>query len=139
VNRQTIGKRYLMPCLFRALGALCIFIGGGMAGLLSHAAEPDIVALACSQTVLMGYRPAVQYAWQTQYAATVRAESGYLDAQSVFHPGGWHVVDNLPPQGDSIFLMKINNYAVRVCITAPESTTDPVCAVCVPHPVSGSD
>lgn len=128
-----------MQCFFRALGALGLFIGGGMVGLPTHTAEPDIVALTCSDTVLMGYRPAVQYAWRTQHAAAVRTESGYLDAQNVFHPGRWHVVDDLPPQGDGIFLMKINNYAVRVCITAPESGPDLVCAVCVAHPVSGSD
>jgi hypothetical protein len=126
-----------MQCFFRALATLCLFTGG-MIGLLSHPSQPEIVVLTCSDTVLMGYRPAVQFAWRTQHAAAVRVESGYLDAQNGFYPGGWHAVDDLPPQGDGIFLMKINNYAVRVCITAPESAADPVCAVCIPHLVSGS-
>ena len=43
-----------MQCFFRALGALGLLIGGSIVGWPKHPAEPDIVALTCSDTVLMG-------------------------------------------------------------------------------------
>jgi hypothetical protein len=122
-----------MSCFFRLISLLGLLIGGSVASVQLQTAEPEIVSLTCSQGVVMGYRPQVQFAWQTQHAKTVRAESGYVDAAGAFHPGSWHKREDLPPQGAGSFLMKLANNAVRVCITAPASLSEPVCEVCIPY------
>lgn len=122
-----------MHCLFRLIGLLSVLIGGSlMVAPAPQPPRPVIVTLTCD-IGFVGYRPFTQFAWQTQHATTVRAESGHVDAQNQFYPGGWYVADDLPPQGSSDFSMKIDNYAVRVCITAPEVPAGPVCAVCNPE------
>lgn len=117
-----------MPGCFRLIGALDLLIVGVIGIQRPTAAPPVVTALTCQQEVDSGYRPALHFAWQTQHATAVRVESGYVDDQGTFMPGGWHIQENQPSQGEGWFLIKINNYAVRVCISAPADAA--VCAVC---------
>lgn len=125
----------MTTCFARALIVLGLLAGAGFAYVLQWPVltdKPSITELTCDDGVAMGYRPTLYFSWETQHATSVRAESGYLDEQDEFRPGGWHVSSDLPAQGSGSFFMRINNYAVRVCITEPASVTNPICAVCAP-------
>lgn len=93
--------------------------------------QPKILTFTGSVERCMGYRGCATFHWETADAQRVSLESGYLEA-GVFHPGGWYVDDDLPPNGSSGFLPKINNYAARLCIVEPEPVGEPVCAMCNP-------
>lgn len=120
-----------MSCLFRTLSLLLLLIGGSVASIMPENAAPDPLALTCSTGVTLGNHPTTQFTWQAWDGATVRADSGSVDELGVYNPGGWYGQDDLPLQGSGSFMMKVGNYAVRVCVMG-SSPDDAVCAVCDP-------
>ena len=120
-----------MSCLFRTLSLLLLLIGGSVASVLPENTAPDPLTLTCGTGITLGNHPTTQFSWQAWDATAVRADSGSVDDQGVYHPGGWHAQDDLPLQGSGSLMMKIDNYAVRVCVTG-SSPDDEVCAVCDP-------
>jgi hypothetical protein len=95
------------------------------------AAQPQITTFTVSVELCMSHNACATFHWETVGAQRVSLESGSIE-DGIFRPGGWHSDKDLPPNGSSGFIPKIDNYAGRLCIVMPEPVGEPVCAVCNP-------
>jgi hypothetical protein len=109
----------------RLIGILLVLLGG-CDWLDATLSPPKIVSFTVESYLCLGHEGCVAFHWQTHHADSVSLESGYLDDNGQFQPGGWYGADNLPATGSASFRMKINNYAGRLCVSATQ------CMVCNP-------
>ncbi|MAS36499.1 MAG: hypothetical protein CL610_21020 [Anaerolineaceae bacterium] len=99
------------------------------ASVVPGLARPEIVSFSAELQPCMNEGCAT-FTWVTRGIGDIRLESGAIDEQGFFHPGGWHMETDLPASGSAGFRPKIDNYAARLCIDSP--LAEPVCAVCNP-------
>jgi hypothetical protein len=94
-------------------------------------AQPAILTFTGREEVCMDHVACAEFEWTTRGATNVTIESGAVE-DGAFEPGGWDRSDDLPPNGSYNFIMKIGNYAARLCIQTDDASAQAVCAVCNP-------
>jgi hypothetical protein len=93
--------------------------------------QPAILTFTGREETCMDHVPCAAFEWTTRGATSVTIESGAVE-NGLFEPGGWDRSDNLPPNGSYNFIMKIGNYAARLCFQTDDASAEALCAVCDP-------
>jgi hypothetical protein len=94
-------------------------------------AQAAILTFTGREEVCMDHVACAEFEWSTRGATNVTIESGAVE-DGAFEPGGWDRSDDLPPNGSYSFIMKIGNYAARLCVQTDDTSTEAVCAICNP-------